>query len=91
MTGLFDLAAKLRGLTAADPDLGLARSQAHASFDRLWENDHMTRSEAYDWLATVMLLEKTDAHIEQFDLEQCRKIVRLSNIEYRRVSRNAPE
>lgn len=91
MTELFDLATKLRGLTAADPDLGLARSRAHDAFDRLWQSEQMTRSEAYEWLAAVMLLSKDETHIEQFNLEQCRKVVRFSLLEYRRVSGNAPD
>jgi len=51
-----------------------ARQEAHKEFDLLWKFGHMTRSEAYAWLASKMQLPGELAHIKQFNREQCDQV-----------------
>lgn len=53
-----------------------ARMAAHRAFDLLWKFDHMTRSEAYAWLAQVMGKTKAQAHILYFNEDECNKVVK---------------
>ncbi len=63
-----------------------ARQRAHKMFDRLWKpkNRHHrkhngplfpSRGAAYAWLARMMGLEFKQAHIKQFDEQQCEKVI----------------
>lgn len=73
----------------ANKELRDARQAAHAQFDSLWQrqwqdangkwHQPMSRGAAYSWLAKVMGLHKSKAHIGDFDVEQCRKVVLLVN------------
>jgi len=51
-----------------------ARIAAHKSFDLLWKFGHMTRSEAYAWLAKVMH-QVPSAHMINFNEEQCLEVI----------------
>lgn len=62
----------------ADPQLRLAKKRAHAAFDPIWTNKHMTRTAAYDWLSKVMGLPVAETHIGMFDLPECRKVIEAS-------------
>lgn len=48
-----------------------ARMRAHDSFDQLWKDKHMNRSEAYEWMQEAMELSEDEAHIGRFTEEQC--------------------
>lgn len=63
----------------ANKELREARKAAHAAFDPLWDGRgaEMSRTDAYSWLARVMGLTKAQCHIGDFDVEQCREVVRL--------------
>jgi hypothetical protein len=71
------LAASLRQLQPED-DVKLARGMAHIAFDRLWKSGHMTRSQAYAWLAYRMGMSKEQAHIANFSVEQCRYVEKIT-------------
>lgn len=70
------LSDSLRRLSDTD-DVKMARVMAHSTFDRLWKSGHMTRSQAYAWLAQSMGLTKENAHIAKFNLEQCNQVKKL--------------
>lgn len=55
-----------------------ARREAHAAFDPLWRDGHMTRPEAYQWLAAQMQLTTDDCHIGLFGVEQCNLVIQLA-------------
>ena len=54
-----------------------ARIEAHEVFDALWRGGEMTRGEAYRWLRTAMGLSRAEAHIGNFDEEQCDRLIAL--------------
>jgi ssDNA-binding Zn-finger/Zn-ribbon topoisomerase 1 len=52
-----------------------ARHQAHAAFDPLWKENHMTRKEAYAWMSNNLGIEF--AHIGALDEDQCSKVIEM--------------
>lgn len=58
-------------------DLARARIEAHGAFDVLWQSGHMTRSEAYQWLADQLGVSKSDCHMVNFDEATCDRVRRL--------------
>ncbi len=67
----------------AEPGSPLARArvEAHGAFDTLWQNDFMTRSEAYQWLADELGIPKEDCHMLFFDETTCRRVATISERE----------
>lgn len=63
----------------ADAALRAAKQKAHAAFDPLWKEGTMKRGDAYAWLADAMGLARGRAHIGEFDLDQCRRVVEAVN------------
>lgn len=64
----------------ADKELRKLRRDAHAAFDRIWrKGGHMTRKEAYEWLAHEMTLPRQETHIGMFDTYKCRMVIDLCN------------
>ncbi len=68
------LAASLRRMSDTD-DVKLARGHAHIAFDKLWKSGHMSRSQAYAWLAHELGMSRKRAHIENFDVAQCKYVI----------------
>lgn len=75
---------KCRGTHGAHPDgrpLGIpanretkdARIRAHAAFDALWKEGHMSRRKAYAWLANK--LNQTEAHIGEMSIGECNRVI----------------
>lgn len=61
----------------ADAELRRAKSAAHRAFDPLWKDGVFeSRKAAYSWLSKEMGV--TEAHIGEFDTDQCKRVVRLS-------------
>lgn len=52
-----------------------ARSLAHITFDRIWELEVVSRSEAYVWLAGIVGKDPGEAHIGSMDVETCKRVV----------------
>lgn len=75
----------------ANAELRMARKNAHAHFDPLWQrkmakesiSSTQARKKAYKWLAEQMGLTVDDCHIGIFDVEQCKKAVEIC-LPYRR-------
>lgn len=59
----------------ANEELRVAKKRAHSVFDPIWKTQMMTRSGAYQWLATQLGIKTKDCHIGMFDIETCRKTV----------------
>lgn len=51
------------------------RIKAHKSFDRLWKDGHMSRNQAYKWLAERHETSRRKAHIGLFDNAQCEQTI----------------
>lgn len=52
------------------------RQKAHKEFDLLWKFNHMTRSEAYAWLATKMDMKSSECHISNFSIARCKLVIK---------------
>jgi hypothetical protein len=57
----------------------VARVKAHKAFDTLWKSRHMTRDEAYTWLANRMNRPKLRTHISYFGTGQCMAVIVFVN------------
>lgn len=66
----------------ANEDLRKAKSLAHRAFDRIWRDGHMTRRQAYAWLAEQLDLPGHLTHIGMFDLKMCAKVEQIANKYY---------
>lgn len=69
--------AKVRMQVDAAALVNPARIRAHEVFDELWKSGLMSRKAAYAWLARAMELPPGRAHIAQFNVEQCERVVEL--------------
>jgi ssDNA-binding Zn-finger/Zn-ribbon topoisomerase 1 len=76
-----------KGTHGAHPDgrpLGLpanaetkeARMRAHRAFDGLWMNQGWTRRQGYQWLQNALGLKPDEAHIANFTVEQCERLIK---------------
>lgn len=63
----------------ANATLRRAKMAAHAAINPLWREGRLRRSEVYSTLAILMNLGTKEAHIGEFDEEQCAKAVKLGN------------
>lgn len=69
----------------ANAELRRAKIAAHAAFDPLWQakmiRDNVpkryARGLAYEWLAKKLNIAVNDAHIGQFDVVMCRRVVEI--------------
>lgn len=66
----------------ANAELRLWKQNAHAVFDALWKgpNAEMSRTQAYKWLQQAMGLTVREAHIGEFDVAQCKRLVHLRRV-----------
>ncbi|MBY8279756.1 DUF3268 family zinc-finger domain-containing protein [Vibrio fluvialis] len=70
----------------ADANLRSDKSAAHCAFDRLWNEGHMKRGEAYKWLAEQLGIQQEECHIGMFDRVTCRKVVEISNQRFTEIN-----
>jgi hypothetical protein len=70
----------------ATKEVKAARIRAHVSFDTLWNTGTMKRKEAYKWMQMALGLSKHEAHIGNFDLAMCDKLVEAVTV-YLKASR----
>lgn len=62
--------------TLADGPTREARGQAKQVFNPIWQSGHMTRTEAYQWLASQLGIGNVDeCHIGYFDVAVCHRVV----------------
>lgn len=69
-----------RQFRLSNQELRDARKRAHAAFDLIWIEGHMTRSAAYEWLACQLGIKNgaRDCHFKHFDLALCERVRCLS-------------
>lgn len=63
--------------TPTDKETRMWRQKAHASFDRFWKKWGYKRCESYVLMQSMMQLPPDEAHIGLFDMEQCKKLIKL--------------
>jgi hypothetical protein len=61
----------------ADKELREWKRRAHQVFDAWWQSIPIDRKSAYLWLGGAMGLPPHKAHIGEFDVEQCKKLIEL--------------
>lgn len=61
----------------ANSELREWKKKAHAAFDPLWQNKHMKRKEAYQWLSEKLGIPKEYTYIGMFSVETCKKVVEI--------------
>lgn len=61
--------------TLADKQLRFKRIQAHQTFDQIWKNHILSKSDAYRWIADKFCLTAKEAHIGEFDLYMCEQLI----------------
>lgn len=64
-----------------DWDISEARFHAHQAFDQLWLRKYMTRSQAYEWLASYLGATEAEAHIANLNGVQCRALIQRAHEE----------
>ena len=57
--------------------LRLKRQETHRVFDGYWRRKNWSRSRAYRWLAEQLKIPENDAHIGNFEMDDCEKVIRL--------------
>lgn len=61
----------------ANEMLRLKRIETHQIFDSFWKRKQISRAAAYKWLAEKMNLPEDAAHIGDFEMDQCQKVIDL--------------
>lgn len=61
----------------ANSELRKWKRTAHYYFDRLWQQRHMKRANAYKWLAKKMNINEEDCHIGFFDVASCKRVIEI--------------
>lgn len=62
----------------ASPETRALRKAAHQSFDTLWRQGLMTRTDAYEWLASALRLKPDECHISMLSDSDLQKTEILS-------------
>ena len=57
--------------TLADEATRAARRDCKTPFEQMWKNGHMSRTEAYSWLADRMGIATDSCHFGWFEVAQC--------------------
>lgn len=65
--------------TVANRRLRKLRNSCHNSFDKIWKDKHLTRSQAYKWLAAELNISPEQCHIAMFDEQICLKAIQKCN------------
>ena len=53
------------------------RRVVHKVFDSFWKKQGWSRTQAYRWLALSMSLPGGEAHIGNFEMDECEQVIRL--------------
>ena len=61
----------------ANEVLRLKRVETHQAFDAFWKQRRMSRTRAYQWLAEQLGLPEGGAHIGEFEMDQCQRVIAL--------------
>ncbi len=65
--------------TIANSDLRELRKKCHRIFDEKWKSGKMRRGECYRWLQKEMGMNSNQAHIAQFSIDECKKLLSIIN------------
>lgn len=71
--------------TLADAETRKARSLAHQTFDKVWKDKLLSRSDAYMVLSKHMNLPPEKTHIGMFDVAQANEVVKISEDLYKHI------
>ncbi len=71
--------------TPADTVTRARRHAAHGIFDKLWQDKHMTRGEAYQLLSGHLDKHITSTHIGLFDVYECEATITFANMMQKRI------
>lgn len=66
------------GKLKQEKTVGYFRNRAHKYFDKLWQNEGMTRVESYEWLATSLKMPIDDCHMSKMSISICKEVIELS-------------
>lgn len=58
----------------ANEELRAARIAAHKAFDPVWQNELMTKREAYEWLSAVLQVPRQECQIGLLSLDHCLQV-----------------
>ena len=61
----------------ANEVLRLKRMETHRVFDAFWKRQRMSRTKGYKWLAEQLGLPEGEAHIAEFEMDQCQRVIEL--------------
>jgi hypothetical protein len=69
----------------ANAELRIAKREAHAVFDPLWQaksrrdgcSKKQARTAAYKWLSEQLGISRRQTHIGMFDIELCRRVIEV--------------
>ena len=70
----------------ADGDTHKARQAAHAAFDPIWRSKKLSRTEAYQKLATALAIEQRHCHMKKMDVATARKVPDIAAEILRQIS-----
>jgi hypothetical protein len=59
--------------TLADKRTREARNTCKRTFEAIWRDKHMGRSQAYQWLADKMRISREECHFGLFEPQQCKE------------------
>ena len=71
--------------TLADSETRKARNLAHQSFDKIWKDKLLSRSDAYRVLSKHMNLSADKTHIGMFNVDQTQEVVKFSEDLYKHI------
>ena len=66
--------------TMANRELRALRNEAHHYFDQLYKKGHMSKEDAYQWLASILAAPMGQAHIGLLGEYYCRLVIEESKI-----------
>ena len=61
----------------ANAVLRMKRRETHEVFDSFWRENGWSRTEGYRWLGRAMELPEGEAHIANFEMDECETVIKL--------------
>ena len=72
----------------ANAELREWKKKAHAAFNPLYESGQMSRKQAYKLMQSLMNMDDKEAHIGNFDVEQCKTLIEKLTEYHHRASKS---
>lgn len=71
----------------ADAETRQMRIKAHEAFDQLWKKWGYSRNESYEFLQLIMGMTKDEAHIANFNKDQCISLIeKIEKVEFGEIT-----